>query len=137
LQGLGLHIDLQVVDDATRLSRYISGQYDVSLSGPTLSLPSQYYDTFAAASKNPKSEGKHDDPRVSEFFDRLSAAKNVQDEAKIAQEMERYVAFDKVYGAWLFTEDGHQAYRSYVKGVAIPADNYRRGLSYERVWLHK
>jgi hypothetical protein len=51
--------------------------------------------------------------------------------------MEQYMAVDMVYAAWLYTEEAHSVVRDYVKGVQVPADNYRRNLDFATVWLDK
>ena len=56
---------------------------------------------------------------------------------EISREMERYVAVEQAYGAWLYTENTHTVVREYVKGIQVPTDNYRRNLDFATVWLDK
>jgi peptide/nickel transport system substrate-binding protein len=135
LEALGISVDLQLVDDATRTSRQLDGSFDANLSGPTLALPSQYLSFVGGSELAPTSDTKHNDPKVDEFFQRLATAGSIAERVEISREMEQYLAIDQIYGAWLYTEEAHGAVRSYVKGMQVPSDNYRRNLDFATVWL--
>ena len=137
LEDLGIRIDLQLVDDATRASRTLEGAYDMVMSGPTVALPSQYLSLIASSGVNAAADPKHNDTTVDDFFTRLAAAGSIEERVEISREMERYVAVEQAYGAWLYTENTHTVVREYVKGIQVPTDNYRRNLDFATVWLDK
>ena len=137
LEDLGISIDLQLVDDATRAARTLEGSYDMVMSGPTLALPSQYGSITSSAGTSATADPKHNDAKVDDFFVRLASAGSVEERIEIAREMERYVAVEQAYGAWLYTENTHTVVREYVKGIQVPIDNYRRNLDFATVWLDK
>ena len=135
LEALGISVELQLVDDATRAARILEGDFDMMHGGATVALPSQYFSTIASVSTNAAAEPKHDDANVDEFFTRLAAAGTIEERVEIAREMEQYVAVEKVYSAPLYTENTHTVVREYVKGIQVPVDNYRRNLDFATVWL--
>ena len=137
LEALGISVDLQLVDDATRASRTLEGAYDMVMSGPTVALPSQYFSLIASAGTNTAADPKHNDTKVDDFFTRLAASGSIEERVEISREMERYVAVEQAYGAWLYTENTHTVVREYVKGIQVPTDNYRRNLDFATVWLDK
>ncbi len=137
LEALGISVDLQLVDDATRAARTLEGSYDMQHGGATVALPSQYFSIISSAGVNAAAEPKHNDTKVDEFFTRLAAATSIEDRIEIAREMERYVAVEQVYSAPLYTENTHTVVREYVKGIQVPVDNYRRNLDFATVWLDK
>lgn len=137
LEGLGISVDLQLVDDATRASRQLDASFDMNLAGPTVALPAQYSSLVGSYANFPTGDPKHNDPKVDDFFTRLGSANTVEERAVISQEMEQYMAVDMVYAAWLYTEEAHSVVREYVMGMQIPVDNYRRNLDFATVWLDK
>ena len=137
LEALGISVDLQLVDDATRAARTLESSFDIVMSGPTVALPSQYLSLISSVGANAAADPKHNDTKVDEFFTRLAAATSIEERIEIAREMERYVAVEQVYGAWLYTENAHSVVREYVKGIQVPVDNYRRNLDFATVWLDK
>lgn len=137
LEGLGISVSLELVDDATRASRTLEAAYDMNMAGPTVALPAQYSSLVGSHNNFPTGDPKHNDAKVDEFFTRLAAANTVAERAIISKEMEQYMAVDMVYAAWLYTEDAHSVVRDYVKGVQVPVDNYRRNLDFATVWLDK
>ena len=137
LEALGISVDLQLVDDATRAARTLEAAYDMVMSGPTVALPSQYLSLISTVGANAAADPKHNDTKVDEFFTALAAAGSVEERVSIAREMEQYVAVEQVYGAWLYTENAHSVAREYVKGIQVPIDNYRRNLDFATVWLDK
>ncbi len=137
LEALGIRIDLQLVDDATRAARNLEGSFDMQHGGATVALPSQYFSIISSAGVNAAAEPKHNDTKVDEFFTRLAAATSIEERIEIAREMELYVAVEQVYSAPLYTENTHTVVREYVKGIQVPVDNYRRNLDFATVWLDK
>ena len=137
LEALGLNVDLQLVDDATRAARILEGAYDMMHGGATVALPSQYYSIISSVDTNAAAEPKHNDAKVDEFFVRLAAAASIEERIEIAREMERYVAVEMVYSAPLYTENTHTVVREYVKGIQVPTDNYRRNLDFATAYLDK
>jgi peptide/nickel transport system substrate-binding protein len=137
LEAFGISVKLELVDDATRASRTLDASYDMNMAGPTVALPAQYGSMVSSHEDSPTSDPKHTDAKVDEFFTRLQTASSVADRAVISKEMEQYMAVDMVYAAWLYTEEAHGVIREYVKGMQVPADNYRRNLDFATVWLDK
>ena len=137
LEALGISVDLQLVDDATRAARTLDGSYDMQHGGATVAVPSEYFSTIASVSTNAAAEPKHDDTNVDEFFVRLAAAATIEERVDIAREMEQYFAVEHVYSAPLYTENTHTVVRDYIKGIQVPVDNYRRNLDFATVWTDK
>ncbi len=137
LEALGISVDLQLVDDATRASRTLEGAYDMVMSGPTVALPSQYLSIIASQGFQVAADPKHNDTMVDDFFTRLAAAGSIEERVEISREMEQYSAVEQVYSASLYTENAHSVAREYVMGIQVPIDNYRRNLDFATVWLDK
>jgi peptide/nickel transport system substrate-binding protein len=137
LEALGISVKLELVDDATRASRTLDAAYDMNMAGPTVALPAQYGSLVASHADSPTADPKHADAKVDGFFRSLESASTVAERSAISKEMEQYMAVDMVYAAWLYTEEAHSVVRDYVKGVQVPADNYRRNLDFATVWLDK
>jgi len=133
LAEMGIDAPLDLVDDAIQEARVIAGEYDFKVMGPTVANPEQY--NLQPSSEVPSNDVKHEDPKVGEFFDRLGEARTLDERVTIARELEQYVAIDQVYGAWTYQQVAHQAYRDYLMDQPIPADNYRRGMTYDTTWL--
>ena len=94
------------------------------------------FDTWA--STNPSGATHHGDPRVDEFFlEIISLAPDDPKRIALGQEVERYILLDNAYGVPLFTELGVIAYRTYVKGVRVPAVNVNINLDRSTFWLDK
>jgi peptide/nickel transport system substrate-binding protein len=133
LSELGMDAPLEIVDDATRADRFLAANFDITITGPTVANPESYI--IRPHSGSPNSEVKHEDPKVNEFYDRLDTATSLDQRIAISREWEQYMGIDMVYAAWMYQQVAHQAYRTHVRGVPVPADNYRRQLTYDTTWL--
>jgi peptide/nickel transport system substrate-binding protein len=81
---------------------------------------------------------RHEDKKIDEFFEKLRAgALDLQQRIKIYRELERYVLLEQAYQAPLFGEISVVPYRSYIKGMPIPAENLINGTDYATLWVEK
>jgi peptide/nickel transport system substrate-binding protein len=137
LINMGLKVILEPEDDASLASRSDKGDFEIKLNGPGNVLPEDYVTSYSPRSEYAQSGNPHNDMKVKTLFDRLGKAKNLEERIVVAKEMEQYIAFDQIIAIQLYDIWGSHAYRTYVKGVPVPAVNPRILLARTYTWLDK
>ncbi len=143
LTALGLKPALDIVDDADWRRRDTAGDFDVQTTPPGWTFkagigPEEREGFMARASVDPLSTLKHDDPKIEGFFKQLRAAHgNLEQRIKIWREMERYLVLDQVLAVPTWTELAVIPYRTYLKGLWIPAHELSSNMDMATVWLDR
>jgi ABC-type transport system substrate-binding protein len=138
LAGLGIDLKLVLLDDAAYAGAKESPNYDSDMGDSSYStFPEATERQVTQYSISPIACCKHEDPRVPEFFQRLSRAKSSDERVKIWRELERYYLVEQVYYIPLFGEVVVIPYRSHVKGVIVPPENPQADMDFATVWLDK
>ena len=139
LLTLGIDYDMEIGDQAKYTqSRQTLEWAMVTMPGvaevidPELAEPSvgRFSDFNSAA-------GKHEDPKVPEFFKRMRASRDLSEKTKIWREFERYYLLEQVYHTPIYIGYASTPYRSYVKGILRPTTGTDRQVDLAVVWLDK
>ncbi len=139
LLALGINYDFEIGDQA----KYTQSRQ--TLEWPMVTMPGvvEVIDpTLAESDVGRYSEytsaaGKHEDPKVPEFFSRMRATRDMAEKTKIWREFERYYILDQVYMTPIYIAFASTPYRSYVKGILRPTTGTDRQLDLAVVWLDK
>ena len=140
LKGLGINVEIQAMD----YSQFIS-YARIGLDAPLLTggiaayvtIPEGTESSIGTYDKTPYAVGKHNDPKINEFFDRLAAARSLEVRTKTWRELERYMLLEQVYVVPMSAGLNVVPYRSYVKGVIVPGESKYQSVDYAEVWLDK
>jgi ABC-type transport system substrate-binding protein len=130
MAAIGVEVTVEVIDRPIFLKRLLRDRdYDqvINMALPFLDVGDRGFVLERGGLNLPN----HNDPKVDEFFDRWRRALDPQEQRKIAEESQRYVADSALYTA-VCGNPIVNAHRSDVKGYT-----YMRGLlvMFERTWL--
>ena len=81
--------------------------------------------------------GKHEDPKVPDFYKRMKESKDLTQKTEIYRELERYYFLEQVYAAPIYIARASTPYRSYVHGILRPNIGTDRQLDLAVVWMDK
>ena len=137
LNALGIRAKLTPVDTGTWVQHFKNLDYDLISGGNGQQTPEGWVSEMARHSENPTSRIKHEDPKVTELFDRLFAAISQEQRIKIARELEQYVLIEKAYYIPNHYRRSIIAYRGYVKGMPVPEWDPKNYTDFLTVWLDK
>lgn len=142
LHGLGIGIKTKVLDIASWSQARIRGEIestDNSAGGTDAFIPEELEGSMVQGSKGPYGGMlPHGDTKVAELFDRLRvAATNFEERVKIYRELERHVLVEQVYEVPLWGLLSVIPYRTYVKGIPVPAESMYNNNDWAVVWLDK
>jgi peptide/nickel transport system substrate-binding protein len=138
LAGLNIDLRIQVVDEAEWNRGRVSLDYD-SYPGAhtTPHIPEATESVFGRYSQNPDAYAKHEDPQIDEFYRLLRVARNHDQRVKAWRDLERYLVDEQAYVVPIAGSLQVVAYRSYVKGLAIPPEDGHTHTDFATVWLEK
>ncbi len=140
LQGLGINAKINLVDNAGWMQAGFSRNYVLyDGSTPNATIPEQTQPSFDVASKTPGggNSAAHEDPKVSDFYAQLNAAKDMSQRVQIWRALEKYLVVDQAYFVGLPARTRVVPYRSYVMGTYPPPENQYHNLDFASVWLDK
>lgn len=136
---LNVEAAIKVIDQATWNERRCKGDYDFIAQGASVNaaFPETVKQNVVSAQTGACANFYHNDLAVDAFFGRLAKARTVQERAKIAQELERYIIQEKVYNISLATNVSPFATRSYLKNIRMGITDARDYMTQADVWLDK
>lgn len=136
LAGLGIELRLDIVDEG-EWSRARFGLDHDSQSGATFSgtTPEATEAVYGRYSANPDAYARHEDPAIDDLYRRLRQAIDPDLRARIWNELSHYLLVDQVYLIPIAASLQVVPYRSYVKGLAIPAEDGHTHADFATVWL--
>jgi peptide/nickel transport system substrate-binding protein len=138
LRGLGVRLELQVVDEATWNRARLSLDYDsapgAGFSGTVAEATEAVYGRYAS---NPDAYAKHDDPAVDALYRRLRGANEQAQRIALWRELERYLVDEQVYLVPIAMTLQLVAYRSEVRGLVIPPEDGHTHTDFATVWLDR
>ncbi|MBI4234048.1 MAG: ABC transporter substrate-binding protein [Chloroflexi bacterium] len=135
LRTLGIQADMDVVDNATRSDRLSKGAFDIHVGTVPFVFPEEAVADLASTSVT--AQVKHNDPKVDRLLGDIANAMDPVEYQRLSRELEQYMVFDQAYIWSLWWELAVQGYRSYVKGVDIPAVRGQHNNTFDTVWLDK
>ena len=139
LRPLGIDYDFEIGDQAKYTESRQTLQYSmvtmpgvVEVIDPELAEPNVgRFSEFNSAG------GKHEDPKVPEYFKRMRESKDLAQKTQVWRELERYYFLEQVYAAPISIARASTPYRSYVKGILRPTTWTDHQLDLAVVWLDK
>jgi ABC-type transport system substrate-binding protein len=138
LAGLGVQLDLHVVDEAAWGRVRATDAYD-SQSGATFSgtVPEATEAVFGRFSHNPDAYARHEDVVVDGFYRRLRAAVQPEQRQATWRELERYLLDQQVYLVQIAATVQVVPYRADVRGLTIPVEDGHTHTDFATVWLDR
>ena len=139
LAGLNIKLRLDLMDAPAWTAAGLTLDYAAVQSGGgmTSHLPEPNAPNFLPYSESPRSIVKHEDPKVSEYFDRMKATNDLSQRVEIWREFERYWLAEQYYAVPLAGNLATIPYRSWVKGRISPPEQIMAYLDFATVWLDK
>ena len=136
LKGLGIDLQLQIVDEGEWNRARVSLDYD-SQSGnlSLLSTPESTEGVFGRFSKSPDSYAKHEDHNIDRFYHDLKDAGTYQRRVDVWSQLQRYLYFEQTYVIPIAEITYMQVFRDYVHGLAIPPEDGHTHTDYATVWI--
>ncbi|MBI4203369.1 MAG: ABC transporter substrate-binding protein [Chloroflexi bacterium] len=138
LAGLGVNLQLNVVDEALWNLGRISLSYDAQ-SGPntTPPVPEGTEISLGRYGKNPDALAKHEDPQVDRLYQALYNARTYDQRLAAWRAIEEYVILQHAYIVPIAGTLQLVPYRIYVKGLVIPPEDGHTHTDFATVWLDK
>jgi peptide/nickel transport system substrate-binding protein len=138
LRDLGIELKLNITDDAGWNRGRLSTDWDAFIHGVEGSRTPEATENYMTRhSLAPYAVPKHEDQRVVELYNQLRVATNFNERAKVYREIERYIVQEKVYFAPIVGSVDLVPYRSYLKGLIVPAVYAQNNMDLATVWLDK
>lgn len=138
LSGLGIDLQLQIVDEGEWNRARVSTDYDSQQGRLTPSpIPEGTESVFGRYSANPDAYAKHDDPEVDQLYRRLRAAVTMQGRIQIWRDIEQYLFVEQTYIVPVAESINVVPYRSWVKGLVFPTEDAHSFNDHASVWLDK
>jgi peptide/nickel transport system substrate-binding protein len=139
LRGLGIDMEIQMLDNASWAAAFTSLDYDVigrgGSSGST--SPEGTEKDLTRYSISSTSTAKHEDQKVAAFYDQLRGASDVQQRISIWRDLAEYYLKDQVYSVICCGTIQVIPYRTYVKGYQVPTFDAHNSVDYATTWMDK
>jgi len=138
LAGLGIDLQLQIVDEAAWNRGRVSLDYD-SLSGnlSVIPTPEGTEGVYGRFSKSPDAYSKHEDTEVDRYYAILKDATTYDSRVDKWRRLQKYLFVEQTYVIPIATITYVQAFRPYVKDLVIPPEDGHTFTDYATVWLEK
>ncbi|MBI2856256.1 MAG: ABC transporter substrate-binding protein, partial [Chloroflexi bacterium] len=138
LAGLGVDLKLQMADEGEWTRARVSLDYDSQQGRLEPSpIPEGTESVYGRYSKNPDAYAKHEDRHIESLYMALRSALTFDLRAQIWYEMERYLFVTQSYVIPIAESLNVVAYRTYVKGLAIPWEDGHTHTDFATVWVDK
>jgi peptide/nickel transport system substrate-binding protein len=139
LAGLGVTLEAKISDEANYNAGRSTLDYDTlggGIGGSPV-IPEATETNYAAYSRTKVSPAKHEDPRMTELYGKLSATTDYNERVRIWRELERYYILEQAYYIPTSGQNSVIPYRSYVKGRTVPVERIHEYLDFVTVWVDK
>ncbi len=138
LSGLGINLELNMTDESEWNRGRTSLDYDSQQGRLTPSqIPEGTQSVYGRYENNPDSYAKHNDKHVESLYKLLKESLTLERRVEIWRDMERYLFKDKTYIIPIAEYINVIPYRTYVKGLAIPAEDAHANTDFSTVWMEK
>jgi len=138
LAGLGIDLQLQIVDEGEWNRARVSLDYDTqSGSLSVLPIPEGTEGVYGRFSKSPNSYSKHEDTEVDRYYKTLKDATTYDRRVQVWRDLQKYLFVDQTYIIPIAEMTYVVAYRTYVKGLVIPPEDGHTFTDFAAVWLDK
>ncbi len=138
LAGLGVDLELRVVDEAEWNRGRVSLEYDSQPGAHfTTPVPEGTESVFGRYEENPDAYAKHDDRLVDDFYGRLRAARDFNQRVRVWREFEQYFIREQAYVVPIAGSVQVVPYRTYARGVIIPPEDGHTHTNFATVWLDR
>lgn len=136
LAGLGIDLQLQIVDEGEWNRARVSLDYDSQQGRLTPSpIPEGTESVYGRFENNPDAYAKHDDPQVDRLYRQLRGAISFQQRERIWRDIEHYLFVERSYIVPIAESINVVPYRSHVRGLAIPTEDAHTFNDHATVWL--
>ncbi len=136
LAGLGIELELQIVDEGEWNRARVSLDYDSQQGQLTPSpIPEGTISVYGRYSENPDAYAKHEDKKIDALYYELDYATSLEQRIRLWRGIEEYLFFEMTYIVPIAESISVVAYRSYVKGLAIPTEDAHANTDFSTVWL--
>jgi peptide/nickel transport system substrate-binding protein len=138
LAGLGINLQLQIVDEAEWNRGRVGLDYD-SQSGAlsVLPIPEGTEGVYGRFSLSPDTYAKHDDKNVDRLYRELKDALDYNRRIDVWYQLQKYLFLDQTYIIPIAEVTYIQAFRTYVKDLVIPPEDGHTFTDYATVKLEK
>jgi len=138
LAGLGINLELKIVDEAEWNRGRVSLAYD-SQSGAlsVLPIPEGTEGVYGRFSKSPDAYAKHEDQNIDRLYRELKDATNYTRRVDVWYQLQKYLFLDQTYVIPIAEITYIQAFRTYVKGLVIPPEDGHTFTDYATVRLDR
>ncbi len=136
LAGLGIDLELQILDEAEWNAARVSLDYDSQQGRLTPSpIPEGTESVYGRYSRNPDAYAKHEDPKVDELYRKLRDALSFEQRQQRWRDLERYLFVEQTYIVPIAESIDVVPYRTWVKGLVVPTEDGHTNNDFATVWL--
>ncbi|MEN8613674.1 ABC transporter substrate-binding protein [Dehalogenimonas sp. THU2] len=138
LAGLGIDLQLRIVEEGEWNRGRVSLDYD-SQSGnlSVLATPEGTEGVYGRFSKSPDAYSKHEDAEIDRFYTIMKDATTYDRRVDVWYQLQKYLFMDQTYVIPIAEITYVQAFRTWVKGLAIPPEDGHTFTDYSTVWLDR
>jgi peptide/nickel transport system substrate-binding protein len=138
LAGLGIELQLTIVDEGTWNRERITARHDSQEGAATPSpVPEGTESVYGRYSENPDAYAKHEDRAIDAHYHRLRESLSLEQRIRVWREVEQYLYLEKTYIVPIAVAIQVVPYRTAVKGLAIPTEDGHTNTDFATVWLDK
>ncbi|MFH1141547.1 MAG: ABC transporter substrate-binding protein [Chloroflexota bacterium] len=138
LKGLGIDLQLQVVDEAQWNTGRVSLDYDSAQGALTvMPIPEGTEGVYGRFSKSPDAYAKHEDEKVDEYYRLLLEASTTEGRIDVWRQLQEYLFIEQTYIIPIAEAIYVVPYRTYVRGLPVPAEDAHTHTDFATVWLDK
>ncbi len=140
LRGLGIELELKILDEAAYNGARLTKDYDTQyggISGGGLIPEAGEVDLTTFTISKGNAAIKHEDQKIADFFARLNRATKLEERVETWRALERYIIVEQVYAVPMSGSFNVVPYRSHVKGQPIPPERILEYLDFATAWLDK
>ena len=138
LSGLGINLELHMADESEWNRGRTSLDYASQQGRLTPSqIPEGTQSVYGRYENNPDSYAKHNDIEVDNLYTLLENALTLERRIELWRNIEKYLFKEKTYIIPIAEYINVIPYRTYLKGLAIPAEDAHANTDFSTVWLGK
>ncbi|HLE81431.1 MAG TPA: ABC transporter substrate-binding protein, partial [Dehalococcoidia bacterium] len=138
LRGLGIDLQLQIVDEAEWNRGRVSLDYDSQQGAlSVLPIPEGTEGVYGRFSKSPDAYAKHEDTTVDDYYRLLREASTPERRIEVWRQLQEYLFVEQTYVIPIAEAIYVVPYRTYVKGLPVPAEDAHTHTDFATVWLDK
>ncbi len=138
LAGLGVDLELQIVDEGEWNRARVSLDYDSQQGRLTPSpIPEGTESVYGRYEENPDAYSKHDDRTLDALYRQLRDSVTMEQRIEVWRRLSRYLFYEQSYIVPVAESIDVVPYRADVRGLVVPPEDMHTHTDFATVWLER